>query len=788
MQIFLSWLKKRSTQQAFLGIAIFLGIWILDGILCNGAFATDQSTLKTDLSNTITEYVSFANILVQMLYLILWPLLVVAWLALDNTLVYGSIFYLDAPLWKFWNMMKNFANFTLGFLVLYEVLKHLFSNGWANPKKIITNTLIAGVLIQVSWFLLAAVIDISTVMTYAVWGMPITILKSTELGNKKVLWFYSELDLDKYQDITQVNDRNGVVFYYTVKTADGGIANISPCRIYKQYIVGRQYAGFSTNENGSGKNSFMKWACVFEGNKVVRFENEIPYQELTNMPPEILKNAYDIDSNANTLNDYQYQALLSNALQSWYEKRSDRTQANMVFKISDDQGYCPDNRTRNDYGIMSIENREDKGSNTNAIKLSSIIDQAKGFQGPLMTLFASLLDFGSFTQQSKDVSERGVLFEVLIKVIFAAALLIPLILFAIILFVRVAVLWLIIAASPLYVLRWVFQDKLDWLDLPFGGSSPAGVLKVIFAPVITVFAVSVALIFMMAFKSGMSNCDTSTQSVNTRNNIDTALGIQTISDTGNNLRGIEIPARNTQYMIESKGDTVSGGLTTDTFGWIITNLFALGIVWMLFFAALKSTELGEKVMQKVWLDDDFAKNALGRLPIIPIPASNGGISFVGAQTATEGVSALTSKMSSDLENLQRSRMEEAFWTKEPSINPRHIQEMKKSLATGNENAVDTYLNNQSMDQEYRQQYSFTNSSFINQLSENLSGTALTNAAKAFGNALRNESLENANKMIEASKDTAIVREFIEITKREGKTLLFANNQQGKWDIKENKFV
>ena len=53
------------------------------------------------------------NIVLKMIYLLLWPLLVVAGLALDNTLVYASIFHLDAPLWKFWNMMKNFANFTL---------------------------------------------------------------------------------------------------------------------------------------------------------------------------------------------------------------------------------------------------------------------------------------------------------------------------------------------------------------------------------------------------------------------------------------------------------------------------------------------------------------------------------------------------------------------------------------------------------------------------------------------------------------------------------------------------
>ena len=53
------------------------------------------------------------DMILKIIYLLLWPLLVIAGLALDNTLVYASIFNLDAPLWKFWNMMKNFANFAL---------------------------------------------------------------------------------------------------------------------------------------------------------------------------------------------------------------------------------------------------------------------------------------------------------------------------------------------------------------------------------------------------------------------------------------------------------------------------------------------------------------------------------------------------------------------------------------------------------------------------------------------------------------------------------------------------
>jgi hypothetical protein len=53
------------------------------------------------------------NIFLKVIYLLLRPLLVIAGLALDNTLVYASVFHLDAPLRQFRNMMKNFANFAL---------------------------------------------------------------------------------------------------------------------------------------------------------------------------------------------------------------------------------------------------------------------------------------------------------------------------------------------------------------------------------------------------------------------------------------------------------------------------------------------------------------------------------------------------------------------------------------------------------------------------------------------------------------------------------------------------
>jgi len=83
------------------------------------------STLSTNATDSTNQMslIGILDLVLKVIYILLWPLLVVAGLAMDNTLVYGSFFHLDAPLWKFWNMMKNFANFTLGFIVLFAIIK-----------------------------------------------------------------------------------------------------------------------------------------------------------------------------------------------------------------------------------------------------------------------------------------------------------------------------------------------------------------------------------------------------------------------------------------------------------------------------------------------------------------------------------------------------------------------------------------------------------------------------------------------------------------------------------------
>jgi len=63
---------------------------------------------------------------------------------------------------------------------------------------IIKKTLIAGILIQASRFLMAALVDVSTIATYAIGGLPLSVLKNTDIGKEKILMVNSVIDLDKF--------------------------------------------------------------------------------------------------------------------------------------------------------------------------------------------------------------------------------------------------------------------------------------------------------------------------------------------------------------------------------------------------------------------------------------------------------------------------------------------------------------------------------------------------------------------------------------------------------------
>ncbi len=132
----------------------------------------------------------------------------IAWTFLTNKWVYWEVFWWDVLLWKFWNIVKNFANFWLWFYFMYVIFKWLIKQvKWEDITKNLKDTilwlLIAWIWIQSSRFLTATVIDVSSITLAAAWAFPSQILSESEYTEKAMRNSISNLLNDeKWKKIT----------------------------------------------------------------------------------------------------------------------------------------------------------------------------------------------------------------------------------------------------------------------------------------------------------------------------------------------------------------------------------------------------------------------------------------------------------------------------------------------------------------------------------------------------------------------------------------------------------
>ncbi len=113
----------------------------------------------------------------------IWVLLsMLAGKLMTNGLLYGGAFGLDVYLWTIWNAMKNIANFALWFIFLIVVIKEVFALNIPDSLADIAEKLkwffIGGILIQTSWFMLLAMISLSTIVSTAVAALPSMVIQS----------------------------------------------------------------------------------------------------------------------------------------------------------------------------------------------------------------------------------------------------------------------------------------------------------------------------------------------------------------------------------------------------------------------------------------------------------------------------------------------------------------------------------------------------------------------------------------------------------------------------------
>ncbi len=110
---------------------------------------------------------------------------------MSNDFIYASWLWLDKSLFTMWNYMKNFANFTLWFMLVFKIAKSLFAKDAFSIKKELPKFLLASIMINMSWFLMGTMIDIANVATAAVWSFPQSlindsVMKSIDYDNLNV--------------------------------------------------------------------------------------------------------------------------------------------------------------------------------------------------------------------------------------------------------------------------------------------------------------------------------------------------------------------------------------------------------------------------------------------------------------------------------------------------------------------------------------------------------------------------------------------------------------------------
>ncbi len=144
------------------------------------AYASEDSTMKNtfDIFNIVLQFLSWVWIVPAIL----------AWELLSNDLVFWSSFNFEIYLWRIWTIMRSFANFFIWWLFLYYLLMHIVKSVqgatlWDFFNKIL-RLFLATILVNASFFLIRAVVDISIVATTAISSLPHAIIESRWLELK----------------------------------------------------------------------------------------------------------------------------------------------------------------------------------------------------------------------------------------------------------------------------------------------------------------------------------------------------------------------------------------------------------------------------------------------------------------------------------------------------------------------------------------------------------------------------------------------------------------------------
>lgn len=480
----------------------------------------------------------------NMVYMIMWPLIVLAWNAIDNKFVYWEVFHLDIHLWKLWNVMKSFANYTLWFLFLFSIVMFFFSVKWwgekYNPKKLIPKLLLWAVMIQSSWFLVWALVDISIVLTYWFWAMPFRLAMFKEIQFENVHTYMNLSKVWKTADWPVVFN-----FYWTWWTF------YLSCKVKEKNLLWwnerNKFVEQAQKELWSDWN-LDKSKCVYSDVKT-GWKKLIPLSFAWKPIADILKDTSQLE-------DYPKPWQWVSMFDSFIKEKWMTGPLSALF-----------------LNIMNFSNMSE--------------------------FWAGWTNW----EKNFDFSYMWVIFWM--KIIVAFVIIVPLLALVVVLIVRLVYMRMIIVFSPFLAITWIFWLKL-WDKA--SKMTMSAVLSLIFLPAIVTFAIWLSLVFLSALWKNIWNDPNLWPNNPSNLEKAIWFKTDTVKcNWSDNCTQIILPTWNKITFILPKWWWLSSDMF-DLFWWIIINLIWVWIVWILIFSALKTSSLTSNIVGYVeWMAKWFLK-------------------------------------------------------------------------------------------------------------------------------------------------------------------------------------
>jgi len=576
----------------FIGQMCFFSVWWIE----NQVFAqsTDSQSQNDTFIKKATEDMETLSFVEDLIHILIYPMLVLAGKLVDNSFVYWEIFGFDTVLWQLWNITRNLANFTLWFLVVFKIFQNLVFGKWDNKwwvKSLLIKALVAWVWIQASWFVMGALVDISTIMAYGVWWLPISILNDDNQQTDK------NLKYDPYilKDIIYFDTQGMTTIHYKTNAQKEGEWKyyISECETFKYkddililapsriYYTDNKWKFVGTEQ----KKCHYKWQIYYFTllyNDIEReecndqqscSENQVAYSSSLNTAKNKIS-AMDSSGVVNLINNAQI-------LEKWDSHSTGALMWKLWTKVYwENQWLDVDNKWTGKWNTFQLHD---------IMTWNSYVWVFTALYASLLSSWKELIDDDGWTFAR--------LLQNAVDVCYLIAIAIPLIVLAAVLMARVWVIRVAIVLSPFIVLFTAFDDiqkkVLENVEM-MKNFTVKRLISVIFVPAVVCFAVSLSTVL---------------------------------------------------FSVIGKLDfTGIGWLERDILWWIITldiwwisarvweliiSAFWIAITWFLVWTAVKTSKF--KFVEKA---EELAKNALWSIPIVPIPAKDGEwVNFIGANTA-----------------------------------------------------------------------------------------------------------------------------------------------------------